>query len=68
MMSEREETASADWLAKGTALRKARVARGESLADAARRMGLTPRLLGDIEHGRVNPMAMLFPEIANARH
>jgi hypothetical protein len=36
-------------------MRRARVERRESLADAARALGIAPRLLGDIEHGRADP-------------
>lgn len=43
------------WLAHGDVMRRARVARQESLADAARRAGVPRRLMGDIEHGRADP-------------
>lgn len=43
------------WLAHGNVMRRARVARQESLADAARRAGVPRRLVGDIEHGRADP-------------
>ena len=57
-------TPNPEWVEKGEKLRKARVARGEAQRAAAERMGIPQRLLNDIEHGRANPMAMLFPEIA----
>jgi hypothetical protein len=49
------------WLAHGDVMRRSRVARGESLADAARRSGVAPRLLNDIEHGRADPARLPEP-------
>ena len=54
-MADTSQPTDPDWLRQGTAMRRARIARGESLADAARRLGVPPRLLGDIEHGRADP-------------
>lgn len=42
----------AQWMADGKAMRDARVARGESLMEAARRMGMGSAELSAIEHGR----------------
>lgn len=50
------------WLAYGDVMRRARVARQESLADAARRANIPPRLMGDIEHGRADPAHLRWPE------
>ena len=50
-----DQTTAPDWLRQGREMRLARVARMESLRDAARRLGVEPRLLGDIEHGRADP-------------
>ena len=50
------------WLAHGDVMRRARVARQESLADAARAAGVSPRLMGDIEHGRADPAQLRWPQ------
>lgn len=49
------------WLAHGDVMRRCRVARQESLVDAARRAGISPRLMGDIEHGRADPAPLTEP-------
>jgi hypothetical protein len=53
-MSNADQTTSPHWLRQGAEMRLARIARQESLADAARRLGVPPRLLGDMEHGRAD--------------
>lgn len=42
----------ADRIAAGTSMRTQRVQRGESLRDAAKRLGITATELSAIEHGR----------------
>lgn len=66
-MSEKQTTPDPSWMKRGKSMRDNRVALAESLNAAAARMGVTPRLLNDVEHGKVDPLALLFPEIANAR-
>lgn len=43
------------WHALGREHRDARVARGEALADCARRYRVTPATLNAMEHGRADP-------------
>lgn len=64
MREKCSETTRPDWVETGEKLRRQRVERQESQAAAARRMGITQRLLNDIEHGRANPMGILFPAAA----
>jgi hypothetical protein len=45
----------ADWVARGKVHYKARVARGESFRDCARRLGLGSAELSGMEHGRTDP-------------
>lgn len=56
------QTTNPVWFARGDMLRRARVARMESLASAAQRAGVPPRLMGDIEHGRADPAQLRWPE------
>lgn len=44
-----------NWLSVGRTHRDARVGRGESVMECARRLGLTPAALSAMEHGRADP-------------
>ena len=46
---------TADWLARGEVHYKARVARGESASECARRLGISAAELSGMEHGRADP-------------
>ena len=63
-MSDPKTPFDPSWMKRGKALRDNRVGRMESLNAAAARMGVSPRLLCDVEHGRADPLALLFPELA----
>lgn len=45
----------AEWIRLGDRLRRTRIARGESLREAAKRLGVSAASLSDLEHGRVDP-------------
>ena len=45
----------ADWLSRGNAHYKARVKRGESVRECARRLGMSAAKLSGMEHGRADP-------------
>jgi hypothetical protein len=47
----------ASLIERGEDMRKARVARGESLLEASRRLGIGPAALSAAEHGRASPEA-----------
>ena len=46
---------TADWLVRGEAHYKARVSRGESVRECARRLGISVVELSGMEHGRIDP-------------
>ena len=48
----------AEWLAKGTAHRLDRVARGVSIGQAAKCLGITAAQLSAMEHGRADPVGL----------
>lgn len=56
-----EETAN--WRNEGAELRAQRVARGESLREMARRTGIGPAKLSDMEHGRADPSGLAKAEV-----
>lgn len=45
----------ADWIAKGHVLRENRLRRDRSLREEADRLGISPKILSDMENGKVNP-------------
>ena len=45
-----------EWIKAGEAMFRDRVDRDMSLREEAKRRGMTPRELGDMEHGRVQPV------------
>ena len=45
-----------EWAEHGEELRRDRLSRDMSLREEAKRRGMTPRELGDMEHGRVQPV------------
>lgn len=47
--------AQADWFPRGRSHAMERVARDESQMECARRLGVTPREVNDMEHGRTDP-------------
>lgn len=53
--SGRVPATQARWSALGAAHRKARVGRGESLMQAAARLGMRPAELSAMEQGRIDP-------------
>jgi hypothetical protein len=49
----------ARWYIDGQEARNARVERGESLASDAARLGITPKAMNAMEHGRCDPSPIL---------
>jgi hypothetical protein len=49
--------ATAGRIARGEDMRKARLARGETILEASRRLGIGPAALSAAEHGRASPEA-----------
>ena len=45
-----------DWLARGELMRKRRIASKMSLRAEAERLGIMPKMLSDMENGRIEPM------------
>lgn len=45
----------ADWMVKGNVMRERRIAAGRSLRDEAKRRGLSPYVLSQMENGRIEP-------------
>lgn len=50
----------------GAELRRARVSRGERIADVAERAGVSPQYLSELERGRKDPSSEMFSAVAGA--
>ena len=48
-----------DWIRQGEAIRTDRIRERCSGRERARMLGITPRQLNDVEHGKVDPAAVL---------
>lgn len=48
----------AGWIEAGQRMQKARVDRGVSLREEAKRLGVSAVLLSDVEHGRLDPQTL----------
>jgi transcriptional regulator with XRE-family HTH domain len=52
--------------ALGRELRAARTSRGERIADVARRAGVSPQYLSEVERGRKDPSSEILAAVAGA--
>ena len=50
-----------EWMQRGNAMRADRLARGETMVEAAKRLGIHWRDINEMEHGRIEPLPIEVP-------